>query len=542
MAITQSRIKTEKLIEASSQSSSSGASSSGLSSASSITDLEPKGLTDLLPSNISMFSSYKDIIASLASSINAITGNINRLLTPPSIQDLRKKFGDGHNLNQNPVNIALGIFEAAFCGDGEGFDLGLDDLLKSLDYKFDFLKPYNVCGRQKVRNPMDVLIKSVDNMRKDFNTIINLDKRLLKNLQTQVNNFIKKSKLPFDLQNCMLDNALSNMVVNYREGIPPGAMKSLENALNVNVCKKSDKGVSGHSKTLQRTAITPIVSGLPTYDRTSMYAFQAGILNNEEVDNILVMEALVNTIKEEPNPNTIKTLELIAFTKIVPYVNNISCSQEVVVGGGNTGGTGGGSGSVVPGTPSTGGSTTTQVQTKTNSSLSGTSIQKLNETLQSTANASDLILDNIINAHKDGNKIETKDIVNVVPPLPTGTINSSCQVDGNHVLSIMTDDVSTTTNPKKDLENVVELIKIADPSFVPEENISSFSNCSTTSYLARETLKSETKTPRTELTYVDGIEYLKINDDVSLTEKIGSVAEFLLSNVSLDVEVLPSVS
>lgn len=514
MAITQSRIKTEKLVEASAQSSSTGTTTSGTTSVSTITDLEPKGLTDLLPSNISMFSSYKDIISSLASSINAITGNINRLLTPPSIQDLRKKFGDGHNLNQNPVNIALGIFEAVFCGDGEGFDLGLDDLLKSLDYKFDFLKPYNVCGRQKTRNPMDVLIKSVDNMRKDYNTIINLDKRLLSNLQKQVNNFVKKSKLPFDLQNCMLDNALSNMVINYREGIPPGAIKSLENALNVNVCKKSDKGVSGHSKTLQRTAITPIVSGLPTYDRTSMYAFQAGILNNEEVDNVLVMEALVNTIKEDPNPNMIKTLELIAFTKIVPYVNNISGSEETI--GGTT-------------------------ETKTISSLSGTSIQKLNETLQSTTNASDLILDNIINAHKDGNKLETRDVVNVIPPLPTGTINSSCQVNGSHVLSIMSDDVSTTTNPKRDLNNVVELIKIADPSFVPEDNISSFSNCSTTSYLARETLKSETKRPRTEIAQVDGIDYLKINDDITLTEKIGAVSEFLLAATD-QVELLPSIS
>lgn len=486
MAVSKSRIKTEKIVE-NNKNSSTGAGSTGAPDIAMVMDLQPKGLTDLLPINITQFSSLKDITSFFASAIDKFTGNVNKSLSVPSLADLRKTLSNDHNLNQNTVNATLGVFEALLCGSDDSLDFNLDDLLKALDYKFDFLQSWNICGRQGLKNPVDTILKSINNIEKNMcnltNTLMNLDKRLLNNLQKSVKKLIKSLKLPKDLENCMLDNALNNMNIKYRKGITPGMSNQLRDALTPSVCKKSDSGVPGYSREVVRASYTPLVSGLQNYDRKTMYAFTGALLGSKDIDNAIMLDVLTSCIDGNENSNTLKILEMIAFLKIVPYVS-----------------------------------------TATNS----TTLPNLTNNIHRVDNSDEIILDTILTATESETTIDPiKTVAQPQSPASMANMAAVSEVSYEDILKTMTDDTSTSTNPTKDFNNTLKLIQVVDKSFVPNQNVMKIAKCEPIGNLAMMSMHSKNVSNIIYSTKeVNNVEYINVDEQFEIDEMIGIAAHF----------------
>lgn len=496
MAVSESRIKTEKLIESSEAGASGGVGSSGMTSPSGIMDLEPEGLTDLLPSGFSQFSNFKDLMNVLSQDVKSIYKQINDMLTPPSLSDLVNGLNSPLNRNANPVNSTLGIFHAVLCGDGKGIDFHLRDLINALAYDFGFLN-WNICGRQQVRNPVDVMLNSVDNMRKDYNALVNLGPRTLKNLQKGVNSFIKNLGLPKSLEACMLDNALSNLKVQNLEGIPPGALDNLRKALSPDICKRSNDGVPGYSRTVEKTKVKPLVTGLVNYNEETMYAFQGSILASNQVSNDVVMEVLSDSIKAKDSDKLLKTLQLIAFTKItvVQDYGFLSTSSTGVDG----------------------------VETYTAKS---TSIATTTYNAHKVRNGKEVILDEIIQCNESDVTCSPLSVVSKARTVSQSDMKLALDVNANVVLTHMKDDlVSETKDPEHKFNQVVQLLKIADPKFRPEEASLNIGENESIRALAEEagkrsTYKSTKQQQNQDYEIVDGIKYIKVYNDISLMDQV----------------------
>lgn len=478
MAVSESRIKTEKLIESSQEGASGG--SSGLTTPSSISDLEPEGLTDLLPSSFSQFSNFKDIMNILAKDVKSLYAQINNTLKIPSLGDFENGLNNTLNRNSNPINQTLGIFHAALCGDSDGIDFHLRDLINALDYDFGFLN-WNICGRQKLRNPVDVIFNSVDNLRKDYNALANLGPRIMKNLQTGVNNFIKGMGLPKNLEACMLDNALSKMKIEKATGIPPGALKNLKDALNPDICKRSNSGVPGYTRTTEKAKVTPLVTGLVNYNETTMYAFHGSVLNTDQVTNDIVMEVLCESIKEKDSTTLFKTLQLIAFTKAV----SVGSAR-----------------------------------------VTGDNVMSLTYNLHQSPGATDSILDSIITANQDETKLDPIKTVSKKRTSNSADMNLALNVNASTVLKHMKDDLVTTAkDPEKKFYQAVNLLKIADPKFTPEEFTLNLSECESIRDLAIQgglssTYTSNKKPLEKDTEEIDGVTYIKVRNDITLMDQV----------------------
>lgn len=486
MAVSKSRIKTEKIVE-NNKKSSAGAGASGTPDIAQVMDLQPKGLTDLLPTNITQFSSLKDITSFFASAIDKFTGNVNRALSVPSLAEMRKTLSNDHNMNQNTVNATLGVFEAILCGSDESLDFNLDDLIKALDYKFDFLQSWNICGRQGIKNPVDTILKSVNNIEKNMckltNTLINLDKRLLNNLQHSVKKLIKSLKLPKDLENCMLDNALNNMNIKYRNGITPGLANQLRDALTPSVCKKSDSGVPGYSREIVRASYSPLVSGLQNYDRKTMYAFAGALLGSDEVDNAIMLDVLTSCINGDENKNTLKILELIAFLKIVPYVSTASNS---------------------------------------------TSLSNITNNIHRVDNSEEIILDSILEATESQTTLDPIKVVTAPKTtISMANMEAVSKISYEDILTTMKDDTSASINPEKDLNNTLKLIQIADKTFDPSKHVIKIAECESIGNLAIMSMHSKNVANTIySQTDVGGIQYTDVDEELTLDELIGVAAHF----------------
>lgn len=479
MAVSESRIKTEKLIEASEEGASGGISG-GMSSPSSIMDLEPEGLTDLLPSSFSQFSNFKDLMNMLAQNVKSVYGQINNALKIPSLSDFANGLDLPLNRNANPVNQTLGIFHALLCGDSKGIDFHLRDLINALAYDFGFLN-WNICGRQQLRNPVDVILNSADNMRKDYNALINLGPRTMKNLQKGVNNLIKGLGLPKNLESCMLDNALSNMKIKNLDGIPPGALNGLKKALSPDICKRSNSGVPGYSRTLEKTKITPLVTGLVNYNEETMFSFQGAILDSNQVSNDVVMEVLSDSIKNQDSDTLFKTLQLIAFTKI------------------------------------------TEVK---DYSLNNDTITSSTYNIHKVKNGTEAMLDEIIQCNEDGTTSTGKAITKKTRVTSSADMNLALDVNANTILKHMKDDlVSDVQDPEKKFDQVIKLIEIADPKFVSEESAMNIGENESIRLLAEEacackTYKDNKQQQDKDYIDVDGIRYIKVNNDITLMDQV----------------------
>lgn len=479
MAISKSRIKTEKLVEESKESKNSSGSSNS-SSSMSISDVEPSGLTDLLPAGFTQFSNFKDLSKLASKDIKSVYSQIDRNLTLKNLGDFRAGLNTPTNFNANPVNRTLGLFSNLLCGDGQGIDFRLRDIFKALEYEFGFLNN-NLCGRLKLRNPTDAFLNSIDNLRKDYNALINLDKRILKNLQTGVNRFIKNLGLPRNLSKCMLDNALSNMIIKNRQIVPPGALNNLKKSLNPSICKKSDSGVPGYNRTLEKTKVTPILSGLSKYDEETMYAFITAILKDKTISNDIIMEVLVSLVGQKENIDVYKLLILIAYTRVSPLIDTM---------------------------------------------LQGDDLQSLTNNIHRQPNQGDPILDKILDANDKNTTLEPSSVIVINRPSSKTDMQLALDVDSSFILDIMDNDVLTgSSDPEKDFYRTVNLLKIADARFIPERSILNMGENKTLKNLAvagseAKPYTSSKKENDPEYVEVDGVQYLKVYDTISLMDQV----------------------
>lgn len=501
MAISENRITIEQTIENNKNntdvSSSSSVDSKSLTTKS--VDKEPAGLISKLPTSITQFSSFKELSLFAAGKINQLKSTINSALTIPNLDDLinmTSKYSN-NNLNALIVNRTLGIFKAALCGDGRGIDLGLDQLLRALDYKFDFLRDYNVCGRQQVRNPLDVILKSKNQVRDFYNGIINIDKKLLNNFLQASNTFVNRNKLPIELQNCTAYKSLQEYANDLRNGLSTGWLSSLQSSYNNKICSSSDKGFTSTTKTMNKAIATPFISGMVEYDKETMYSSMTGILNNSDLDRDVILDILGGTLTDkDKSNNTIKTLELVAYTKVVGSKDK---SDSKVI-------------------------TTSE----------GSSIQDINNKLQGNGQNSEYILDNILNAHEEKKELTTKEVTTInkvntekYDMLLTGNFNAL------DIICNLKDDVSEVTDSNKEFNNIVKLLEIADPKFKSDKSIDILSLSDTIKKLAVEGSKSNKKNFTTSLEKDDDnndiyvidndlntIDYVNIMNGLNNTEEI----------------------
>lgn len=443
------------------------------------TETQPKGVASKIPPRVASRSSFRDLSRMGAKSIKHYTKLVNKYASMPFDKKTLSNWiaSTNSNWNANQVNEVLSVIQNVLCGDHDSWVFDADAIINALDFKLDFLESWNICGRQKMWNPVDTLLKTISNIEKTLDSLKSWDRRFLGNLQNTVNKFIQNLGLPTDLTKCIVEKANMNFNTNARDGLCPGLFNKIRGFLSADICKRSDSGVSAYAKPLEKAAMTPFVSGLVNYDRTTMYTFFTAILSNPKVDKGLVLEILNGCIDDQPSTNVAKLLELIA------YLKNVTILQSTMV---------------------------------------GTTIGGINQQLQKVDNIEDIILDQVLNANETGTKINTSDILSIKPT--SYDLEGISIADSTLILKSMEDDFSDSKDVTKDFENIIKLIKIADKRFIPEKQIPQIADCKTLAYLADKSSKTSYKSITTSTERIDGIDYLKIEDELSLADKVTVIA------------------
>lgn len=499
MAISENRIAMEKIIEenksgttsSGNPSDNSGTGNTAPTLTKSSSDKEPGGLIARMPSSVTQFSSFRELSQFAAGKINDFKADINTALKIPNIDDLIKMTSGLDNVNGLIVNKALGVFKSVMCGDGRGIDFGLDKILMALDFRFEFLRDYNVCGRQQLRNPIDVLLKTEKQFVDFANGLKNIDKKLLKNFLAASDKFVTTNKLPIDLKNCSSYKALQNFANDLRDGMSTGNFKHLQNIFNNKICSSSEKGIASTPKVVTKAVATPYVTNMTKFDRDSMYSSMTSILNNSGMERDILLDITCgNALKKENSKNTIKTLELIAYTKVVGPLNQ-------------------------PKQP--------------DGNITGT-----NDYLQNNSNSSDKILDNIINAHEQQKNLSTSEAIDL------GLTNKEStdmllvgQLDAKDVICNMKDKTDDSQDPIKDFNNLMSLLEIADEKFKPNKAIDVLNLSKSIKDLAVNGSKSHEKQFTTNIIQVDNVSVYEVDSTLNTMDYVN-----ILSNVSTTDDLL----
>lgn len=401
----------------------------------------PKSMVQNLPQPVGDYSSFKDVTKAVQQTTSSIKGQVNDALSMPNIDVINNKLSGAageYNLNQNIVNSVLGVTKSILCGSGDAFMFDLSALLRALDYDFDFLRTWNICGRSKARNPIDTILKSIDNLEKQGKLLADIGPRFIRNLQAATKDFLRNANLPRSLENCLTDKAFLSGSSNIGDGISLGRLKDLIKDNSPAICRKSDAGVRTDNYIVRKTAVTPIVNNITTFDKQSMYSFAAGIMENQAIEKEILLEILTERFTGKKNSNTVNTLELIAFVKIAEYIQD----DEIA-----------------------------------------TSITSINKELHNLPGSENIILDKILQANQDQTLLVPSDVTNVKNDYHKDFIGAS-NVSAVDILETLGDDLTQSTNPVQDFNKVVTLISIADKTFKPEENIENITTCDSLSSLA----------------------------------------------------------
>lgn len=481
MAIAENRITSEKLIQAENEGGDGLTSPPDLSDPSSFT---PKGLIAQLPSSIGQYSSFKELTSAVQGISKMAQNAMNELFTVPNIDNILGSLGNnltsGYNLNQNTVNTALGVVKAALCGDSDALVFDLSAIYRALDFNFDFLLSLNICGRQKMRNPIDTLLKGVENLEYQSKLMANLGPRLLNNLKSSTKLLIRSLNLPRSLETCLNQKAILQGSYGLNNGISLGRVKDLIRSIGADICKSSSSGVKSNNYTIKKVSAQPFISGIAEYDRVSMYSFYAGVLASKVLDQESLLEILSESFTDSENKNATKLLEMIAYTKITEVANNTN--NPNTIGG-------------------------------------------INSVLQNSAGSADVVLENILEAAEASKIVKATDMTNVSGEYSEYSVKT-VKFSAENILSVMSDDlVSESKDPSKDFNNTIKLLQIADNTFVPEDKASFIADCKTTSDLSVKGMRASTLPPLTSTKFdKGGNHYLRVTDDIELIHLVGSLS------------------
>lgn len=351
-------------------------------------------------------------------------------LTPEKLIDA---MGGGPNKNTMAINKGLGVFKDILCWDGDLSFLSLAELLNLLNFNFDFLLSWNICGRQGLVNPLDKLLRSISMLEGQINELKNLDKRLLNNLKDSINGFIRNSGLPQNLANCMLNSSFLSNAESYRSKTSLEGLRDVAKFLNADICKKSDEGIPAKVNEVEKTAMTPFVSGLAGYPKETMYACTISLVTNPEINPNLVISALMSSYIDKENPNTVALLEMIALVKAITLNGSMTLPNNNKIG-------------------------------------------DLNNVLINSSGSSDAILDKALESIESQTTVDKKELLSTVDT--DGYIHIP-DLNPEVVLKNMADDVSSSPYPDKDLEKIKKLLGIAMPNFKPENYIGYLSESKT---------------------------------------------------------------
>lgn len=500
MAVSENRVTTEKIIENNKNEKGSVNSNSNSNNSTSgnnptltknSSDKEPGGLLANLPSSVVQFSSFKELNQFAAGKINNLKDNINVALKIPNVDDLLKMTENSTSLNGQIINKALGIFKSTLCGDGLGIDFGLDKLLAALDFRFEFLRDYNVCGRQQLRNPLDVLLKMENQIVSFTNGIKNIDKRLVKNFLNATNQFVRRNKLPIDLQNCTGYKAMQDFANDYRKGFSPNVVNQLKQLLNHSICSSSERGIAPTPKVVQKAAATPILTNMPKFDANTMYSTMTTILDNSDLPRDILLDILsTNVVKKENSKNMIKTLELIAYTKVVGPLNKETSVKEDII--------------------------------------------SKNQFLNDHKGSNEILLDNILRAHDNQQQIKTSEVLVLdTASRETSDMKLVGQMDARDIICNLKDETEGSQNPERDFNNLVKLIEIADPKFNSKKSVDVLSLSQSVKTLGTQASLNTKKDFTTRVVEEDGIRVYEVESSLNTMDYVN-----IMNHLTVNEEIL----
>lgn len=385
----------------------------------------------------------KAAVHNASSKIWAAREDMNKKLSGLTPEKLVDSMGNAFNLNTAPINKTLGVAKKILCWDGN-IDFSLQELIDALDIKFNFMLTWSICQRQGAVNPIDNLLRSVSRLENEINQLKNIDKRILNNLKQGIKGFIKKSGLPKQLQDCMLNNSFLQNAEQYRGRTSLNSIKNLLNVLNVDICKKSDEGIPTQVDTLTQTAMAPFVSGLAEYPKETMYAAIITLITTEGIDPKLVEAALLSSYQDKENTNTIKLLEMMAIIQATQKATKIN---------------------------------------KTNT------IGSVNSLLANTNGSTSALLDNALQAIDEERELSKDELLS----MDMDRFNYVPTIDPNILLKNMADDLTGTTDILREFENLKKLLSICLSGFDPNDYVYSMSKSSSIIYLVNNIIPNTKK-------------------------------------------------
>lgn len=487
MAISENRIETEKLVQAENEGGDGLSSPPDLSSLKQVT---PEGMIKNLPQSIGQYSSFKELTSAVQSITSMAKGAINDLFTVPNIDTILNSIGGGglggggYNSNQNVVNTALGIVKAALCGDSDALVFDLSAIIRALDYDFDFMRSFNICGRQGMRNPIDTLLKGIDNLEYQSRLLSGVGPRFLNNLKHATKSLISNLNLPKSLETCLNQKAILQGSSNFGAGISLGRLRDLLESTRPDICKSSVAGVKSNNYTVRKVAAQPFVTGISTYDRTTMYSFYSGVISSNAIEKAILLEILSEAFTDTPNSNSTKLLEMVAFTKVSEIMTDTS---------------------------------------------NPTSIGGINKVLHNYSDSENLVLDNILQAAEASKTVKASQMTNIKQNYVQDQSTAN-NFDATSILETMTDDLaSETKDPTKSFNDTIKLLNIADPTFTPDDSANKLSSCPTTRDLSVKAMRVSKLPPLTSTTFNKGTNtYLRVTDSVDLIHVVGSMSDEII--------------
>ena len=392
----------------------------------------------------------------------------NDFLSMPSPERMLHLLGEKFpNLNMKAVARGMSIFNTIFCGDSNSLLYGLVDLIKALDFNFAFLNTWNICGRKRLRNPLEIYTKTMEDIETATNHILDTPGRLFRNLQTACTNFINRNGLPSDLANCIKNKAVDDAVKKIKFQISLEGIKDLNKFFNFKVCSKSEQGFVGDNKVVDRIAASPFIKGLGDYDDKNRLAASLGIFykpdsNLDQSDYLEIL--LPNLFDDNKKDKVVNNLEVImaALSKPVEPTYTLPNNNNL---------------------------------NNLHGYIHGASKEQIENIKQS-------LIDGVGQGLSVGETLSGE-----VDDSVASTIKGLLTVDVCLLFKNMEDDKSEVSNPEQEFINIVNMVYVVNNNFDPYESIDMLSSSKTLSDLAKRVISSRPPLPRQRPVMIEDIEY-----------------------------------